>query len=199
MIKKIIIDVIASFLIGISIIGFALEASFAPGGVNGMAVLINYLTHLPIGWLTLFINLPIILFTYKQLGKVFFLYSFKTMIISSLFIDYVVCFLPSYHGSRLFASIFSGIFAGIGYSLIFNAGSSTGGTDFIIVALQRKNPHLSLGLLTFIIDGTIIIGSIFVYHDFYAFIYGLVYTIVTSLFLDLTSLCIRKLHLFSVA
>ena len=49
MIKKIIIDVIASFLIGISIVGFALEASFAPGGVNGMAVLINYLTHLPIG------------------------------------------------------------------------------------------------------------------------------------------------------
>lgn len=64
--------------------------------------------------------------------------------------------------------------------------------DFIIVALQRRTPHLSLGLLTFMIGGTIIIGSIFVYHDFYAFIYGLVYTIVTSLFLDFTSLCIRK-------
>ncbi len=199
MIKKISVDIIASLLIGISIVCFAKVASFAPGGVNGIAVLINYLTSFPIGTLTLLINIPIILLTYKQLGKTFFLYSFKTMIISSLFIDYIVCFLPSYHGSRLLASIFSGIFAGIGYSLIFNAGSSTGGTDFIIVALQRKNPHLSLGLLTFIIDGTIIIGSIFVYHDFYSFIYGLVYTIVTSLFLDLTSLCIRKLHLFSVA
>ena len=113
-------DIFGSLFMGISIVCFAVQANFAPGGVNGLAVLSNYLFSVPIGLATVLINIPIILLTFRKLGKEFFFISVKTMLISSLFIDYVLCYFPVYTGNRLAASILSGITSGIGYSLINN-------------------------------------------------------------------------------
>ncbi len=190
--KIILFDLIGSMLIGISVVTFAVNANFAPGGVTGLAVILNFLFHLPIGWMTVLINVPIILFTYKKLGLKFFIVSIKTMLIGSLIIDYVAPLIPAYEGSRLLASVFSGICAGIGYSLIFNEDSSTGGTDFIIVAIKRAKPKFSFGLLALLIDGSIIIISVFIYRDIGAFVYGMIYTVVTSAAIDLTTKIIVK-------
>lgn len=188
-------DLIGSVFIGVSIVCFAVAADFAPGGVNGLAVMANYLSNIPIGLATILINIPIILFTFHSLGKLFFLYSVKTMLISSLFIDYVLCNLPVYHGNRLLAAILAGLTAGIGYSLIFNEGSSTGGTDFIIAAIKKKRPKMTFGLLAFVIDGIIVLFSIFVFKEALAFIYGMLYTVITSVALDLCTLVLKKCHL----
>ena len=188
-------DLIGSIFIGVSIVCFAVAADFAPGGVNGIAVMANYLSNIPIGLATILINIPIILFTFHSLGRMFFLYSVKTMVISSFLIDYVLCNLPVYHGSRLLAAILAGITAGIGYSLIFNEGSSTGGTDFIIAAIKKKRPKMTFGLLAFVIDGIIVLLSIFVFKEVLAFIYGMIYTVITSVALDLCALVLKKCHL----
>lgn len=188
-------DCAGSLFLGSSIVCFAVAANFAPGGVNGLAVMANYLFHIPIGWATILINIPIILLTFRKLGRDFFLISVKSMLISSLFIDYVLCYLPVYTGSRLLASVFAGIMAGIGYSLFFNEGSSTGGTDFIIVAMKQRNPGLSFGALAFAIDGVVIILSVFVFREIWAFIYGMVYTVITSIALDGTTLFLKKANL----
>lgn len=195
MIFMMIYDVIGSVFIGVSIVCFAVAADFAPGGVNGIAVMANYLENIPIGLATILINIPIILFTFRSLGKAFFLYSVKTMVICSFLIDYVLCRLPLYHGSRLLAAILAGITAGIGYSLIFNEGSSTGGTDFIIAAIKNKKPKMTFGLLAFAVKGIIVLLSIFVFKEALAFIYGIVYTIVTSVALDLCTFVLKKCHL----
>lgn len=186
-------DMAASFLLGVSIVIFAVKANFAPGGVSGIAVILNYLFDAPIGLATVLINIPIILCTMKRLGPAFFLNSVKTVFINALFADYVVVHLPAYTGSRMAAAIFSGLLAGVAYSLVFNMGSSTGGTDFIIAAIRRVRPELSLGMLAFFIDGTIILGSVFVFGELKAFVYGAVYTVVTSLALDATTWCMNRL------
>lgn len=188
-------DLVGSIFIGVSIVCFAVAADFAPGGVNGIAVMANYLSNIPIGFATILINIPIILFTFHSLGRMFFLYSVKTMVISSFLIDYVLCYLPVYQGNRLLAAILAGITAGIGYSLIFNEGSSTGGTDFIIAAIKKKRPKMTFGLLAFVIDGIIVLFSIFVFKEVLAFIYGMIYTIITSVALDLCTLVLKKCHL----
>lgn len=190
--KIIVFDLVGSLLLGISVVTFAVNANFAPGGVSGLAVILNFMFKLPIGWMTILINIPIILLTFKKLGLKFFIMSIKSMIIGSLFIDYVIPLLPAYESSRLLAAIFSGICAGIGYSLIFNEDSSTGGTDFIIVAVKRWKPKLSFGFLAFVIDGTIIVLSIFIYKDIWSFVYGMIYTVVTSVALDLTTKAICR-------
>lgn len=185
-------DVLGSLFLGSSIVCFAVQANFAPGGVNGLAVMANYLFRVPIGLATVLINVPIILLTWRKLGKEFFLISVKSMLISSFFIDYIICRFPVFAGSRLLASILAGVFAGIGYSLFFNEGSSTGGTDFVIVAVKRDRPNLSFGLLAFFVDGLVITLSVFVFREVWAFVYGLIYTVITSLALDGTTKFLQK-------
>jgi len=177
----------------VSIVIFAVQANFAPGGVSGLAVIINYLFGAPIGLVTVLINIPIILCTFRRLGPAFFLHSVKTVLINALFVDYIVCHLPPYTGSRMLAAILSGVCAGAAYSLVFNMGSSTGGTDFIMAAIRRVKPQLSFGMLAFFIDTAVIVGSVFVFGEIEAFIYGAVYTVVTSAALDATTWCMKKL------
>ena len=186
-------DAAASFLLGVSIVIFAVQANFAPGGVSGIAVILNYLFGAPIGLATVLINIPIVLCTYRRLGPAFFLHSIKTVLINAFFVDYVVCHLPAYTGSRMLAAILSGVCAGAAYSLVFNMGSSTGGTDFIMAAIRKVKPELSFGVLAFFIDTTVIVGSVFVFGEIQAFIYGAVYTVVTSVSLDATTWCMKKL------
>lgn len=185
-------DILGSLFLGCSIVCFAVQANFAPGGVNGLAVIANYLFQVPIGLAAVIINIPIILLTFRKLGKAFFLISVKSMLISSFFIDYIICHFPVYSGSRLASSVLAGIAAGIGYSLFFNEGSSTGGTDFVIVAVKQDKPGLSFGLLAFFVDGLVITLSIFVFHEIWAFVYGLVYTIITSLAIDGTTKVLER-------
>ena len=185
--KIIVYDLLGSFMVGVSVVLFAVNANFAPAGVTGLAVILNFLFKLPIGWMTILINIPVILFTYKRLGLKFFIMSAKSVLIGSLMIDYLLPLFPAYEGNRILASVFAGIFAGIGYSMIFNEDSCTGGTDFIIAAIKRAKPQMSFGMLTLIIDGSIMTLSVFVYKDIWSLVCGLLCTVVTSIALDLTT------------
>ncbi|MBR1897043.1 MAG: YitT family protein [Pyramidobacter sp.] len=178
-------DIAASLLIGASIVVFAQNADFAPGGVNGMGLILNHLTGLPIGQLILMINVPLVLVCFRFLGVRFFLASLKTMLISSWFIDHVAVLLPAYHGSHWLAAVFSGLFAGAGFALVYLQNSSTGGTDFLIMTGKKLRPSMSIGQLTQLLDGSVIIAGAFVLRRTEAVLLGLVYTVVCSLCIDL--------------
>ena len=62
-------DVVGSILFAIGVYTFAKSADFAPGGVSGLALICNYLWDLPIGTMTLIINIPIIIISYKVYGR----------------------------------------------------------------------------------------------------------------------------------
>lgn len=109
-------------------------------------------------------------------------------------LDFLICDFPVYEGNRFLSTLFAGFFAGIGYSLFFNGDSSTGGTDLIVAYLKKIKPNLSYGFLVFFIDISVIIFYTIVFHRFDAFIYGLIYTIFTSICLDLTSLLIKSVN-----
>ena len=113
--------------ITLSIVIFAVQANFAPGGVSGIAVILNYLFGAPIGLMTVIVNIPIILCTFRKLGLAFFLHSIKTVLINAVFADYVVVHLPMYEGSRLLAAILSGVFAGVAYALAMYGDPLCGG------------------------------------------------------------------------
>ena len=190
--KYLLPDLFGALLLGVGVSVFSVQAKFAPGGVSGLAVIANYLFGLPIGLATLIINVPIILFTVRKLRWAFFALSVKSILICAFFLDYVVVHLPVYEGPRLWASVLAGVCCGIGYSLIFNEGSSTGGTDFIIVAVKQWKKELSFGLLAFIIDSIVVVLSVFVFRDLWSFVYGLCYTVVTRAALDLTTKVIER-------
>ena len=72
-------DCAAAFMIAAGLSVFAAGADFAPGGVNGLSLIIRHLFGLPMGAVSLVLNGPVILMTYKLLGRDFLLKSLKSM------------------------------------------------------------------------------------------------------------------------
>ena len=184
LLKDIACDLAGSLLYGVGVYTFALKGEFAPGGVSGLALIINALWGLPVGTVSLLLNLPIVALTFSTLGRRFFLKSLRTMVISTVIIDFVLPLFPVYEGSRLLAAGFSGVLMGAGLSLIYMRGSSTGGTDFLIHAAKRKAPHISFGNLSLAIDAAVILLGIPAFGDIDAALYGMVSAFALTIVMD---------------
>ena len=169
----ILFDIVGSILFAVGIVTFASEAGFAPGGLSGLALLINH-----------FINIPIILVSYPMLGRSFFLKSIRTMLISTFFLDIVFPRLPLYTGNPAMAAVFSGVCIGAGLSLIYMRGSSTGGQDFLIHAAKKLFPHISFGQIVLAMDGLIILAGGPVFQNIDAVLYGMVSAFATTYVMD---------------
>ncbi len=180
-------DILGSILYAAGIYTFAATANFAPGGITGVAMIINhYFPFLRIGLLSLIINVPVAIICYRLLGRVFFLKSVKSMLISALFLDVVFPLFPQYDGANnpLLAALFAGALSGIGLALIYMPGSSTGGTDFVIMSIRKKKPHLSIGTISMIVDGSVILVGGVVFGNINAVLYGVLMTIVSTTVID---------------
>lgn len=167
-------EVLGSFLVAIGIYNFAVNAEFPMTGFSGIAIILNRLFSLPIGIGTILLNIPVALLCYRLLGRRFFFRSIRCMVLSSLIMDYVAPLFPLYEGSRLLAAICTGVIAGLGYSIIYMENSSTGGSDFIIMAVKALKPHISLGKIAFLSDVGIILAGGILFQDIDGMIYGMI-------------------------
>lgn len=184
--KRIGWEIIGSILIAIGIYNFAVNAKFPMTGFSGISIILYQLFQIPIGFSTILLNIPVAILCYKLLGRGFFLRSMRCMIISSIFIDYVAPLFPMYEGNRLLAALCTGVFAGLGYSIIYMQNSSTGGADFIIMAVKALRPHFSVGRISFAIDAVIIALGTLVFQDVDGVIYGMIVTFLLSTVVDKT-------------
>jgi len=91
---NILFDIIGGFFYSTGIYIFAKNSGFAPGGLSGLALIINHLWRLPIGLTTLILNIPLIIFSFKFLGKSFLIKSVRSMIICNIFIDIIFLHIP---------------------------------------------------------------------------------------------------------
>lgn len=168
-----IIEIVGSFLIAVAIVNFAVPAGFPMTGFSGIAIIINRFTGLNIGLMTVILNVPVALACYRLIGRNFFFRSIRCIIISSIMTDYVAIWLPDYQGSRAIAAVCVGVIGGIGYAMIYMRSSSTGGSDFIVMAVKSKFQHLKLGRIIFLTDALVVTGGGILLHDFDGIIYGL--------------------------
>ena len=162
------------------IYSFAVAAGIPVTGVAGISAILYRLFGVPMGLSNVLINIPIILCTYKLLGRAFFLRSVYCMILFAISTDYVLPLLPVYQGDRLLATICAGVVGGIGDALIYMQNSSTGGIDFITMAVKVKHPHLPFGNITFAAALAVIVANGLVFHDVDSIIYGLIFNFVSS-------------------
>ncbi len=181
-------DIVGSFLYAVGISFFAENANFAPGGITGIAMIIHhYVPFLGIGLMSLIINIPVAIICYRLLGRVFFFKSVKSMLISALFLDVIVPLLGSYQDAAtnpLLAALFAGALSGIGLAIIYMPGSSTGGTDFIIMSIRKLKPHLSIGTISLAVDGIVILLGWPVFGNINAVLYGVLMTVVSTTVID---------------
>jgi len=178
------VELLGSALTGVAIYNFAVPALFPMTGFSGLALILYRLFGLPIGVMTIVLNIPVAILCYRLLGRQFFYKSLRCMVLSSLFVDYVAPLLPLYTGGRLLAAICTGVLGGLGYAVIYLRNSSTGGSDFIVMAVKAVRPHVQLGRIIFLTDAVIILLGGVLLRDFDGIIYGLIidyiYAIVTD-------------------
>ena len=175
-------DIVGSTVFAAGIVCFAEKADFAPGGVTGIALIIrHYFPATPIGLCSLALNIPIVLFTYKTLGGWrYFVKALRTSLIFTLIVDLVFPYVPVYEGNPLLAAVFSGALVGLGLAIIYMRGSCTAGIDFVIFAIKKKRPHMSVGSVTLILDGLIILSGWLVFGNIEAVLKGLLMTFVAT-------------------
>lgn len=164
-----------SILYGIGTQCFLSRAQIAPGGAAGIALMANYATGAPIGTLTFLINIPLLVLAWIYLSRSFALKTALACSICSVVMDFFITpVFPVYQGDRLLACLFGGVLIGVGMAFIFLAGCTTGGSDIIGYLIQKKKPFMSIGRVLLIIDGVILVISIFVYNNIESGLFGLI-------------------------
>ena len=111
-------DLVGSVLYAAGIVCFVNPANMAPGGMSGVAILLNYLWGLPIGTVVLVLNIPTAIICYKALGREFMLKSAKSILITSAIMDYVAPLFPLYTGDKILALVCTAVLTGLGCALI---------------------------------------------------------------------------------
>lgn len=177
-------ELLGSVFIAIGIYNFAVQAKFPMTGFSGISIILYRLWNIPIGLSTILLNIPVAILCYRLLGRKFFISSIRCMVLSSVLIDYVAPLFPVYEGSRLLAALCTGVFGGIGYALIYSKNSSTGGSDFVIMAVKAIKPHLSLGKIAFWSDVEIILVGGILFRDVDGVIYGMVVNYIFAVAVD---------------
>lgn len=168
-------DIIGTFILSVGIYSFVEPIDIAPGGVSGIALMVNYVTGAPVGLVSFIINVPLIAIGWRILGRECVLKTLVTAAISYIMLDKVVTpFFPRYEGDVLLAAVFGGALMGLGMSIIFRRGSTTGGTDIISHILKQKRPLLPLGRALLAVDAAVIASSVFVFGRIEAAMYSLI-------------------------
>lgn len=155
-IHDIIIMIVGCFLLGLSINQFLDTHGIAPGGVTGLAIIINNLTQIPVWAINLVFNIPLFICAVKLLKgetlKTFLGIAFLTIFLKILPINTVT-------NDVLLSAIFGGITMGVGLGLIFRVNGSTGGTDLLALLINNFFPSMNPPKLTGIADAIIVVLS----------------------------------------
>jgi uncharacterized membrane-anchored protein YitT (DUF2179 family) len=138
--------------------GFLLPNNFLDGGVTGISLLVNFITHINLSYLVVIINLPFIIIAYTQISKGFAL---KTLVaIGALALCLSLITFPLITNDKLLIAFFGGFFLGAGIGLSIRGGCVIDGTEVLAIYTSRKTT-LSVG--DFILGLNIIIFSVAAY------------------------------------
>ena len=161
---------------------FLVPNNIAPGGVTGVATIFNYLWDLPVGVVSMALNVPLFLIGYQSMGRVFAFRSLVATILFSVFID-LLQFPPLTH-DPLLASVYGALVLGLGLGLIMRGGATTGGSDMVARMVHNRFPIVSVGMFLFMIDCAVILCAAFTMSA-NAALYALICIFVSAKVIDL--------------
>lgn len=157
--RKYLIDsvyiIIGCIIMAIGTALFLLPNQLSSGGFSGIATIIYYFLHFPLGTTILVLNIPFLLWALFKLGKEIVIKSVAGTVLLAVFIDLFEK-IPKLTEDRFLACIYGGICIGIGMALVLKASASTGGTDLISYIVRAYRPHIRTSNIIVILDIIII-------------------------------------------
>jgi uncharacterized membrane-anchored protein YitT (DUF2179 family) len=153
--------------LGTALVAFSFSIFFvpnriAPGGVSGIATLLNAIFGLRVGLMIIIINVPIYLLSFKKFGHVRVIRSLYATVLMSVIIDYIKIpedFIKSISSDLLLSSITGGVMMGAGLGFVIRNNSTTGGTDMIAGLIHGWFPNISISWVLFGIEFLVVLAA----------------------------------------
>ncbi len=183
-IKSHIIIAFGLFLYVLAWTAFLIPNEIVGGGVSGIASLIFFATKFPVGITYLLINSVLVLGAIKVLGLKFGIRTVYGVLVMTLLFTVLQPLITKPVVTDLFmATVIGGILGGAGIGIVFSQGGSSGGTDIIVMVIN-KYKNISPGKLVMYTDVFIIASSYLLFHSIERIVYGIVTLALTSYAID---------------
>lgn len=174
--------ILGSAIMAIAMNMFVEHIGLLPAGFTGLAKLLQRIAvqkfsiEIPFTVLIIALNLLPAIYTFFHVGRKFVGLSILSIVVSGIFID-LIPEIPLTTDPVL-STIFAGVINGFGVSVILNADASTGGTDFIAMALSNKY-NVATWNYMMIFNGVLLAISAF-FFGIEAALYSIVYQFIST-------------------
>ncbi len=176
---------LGTFMYALGVTQFIMPHHFVVGGLTGVAVLFNYAFGLPVSLLVLIMNGILLLVAFRILGSEFLI---KTIVgVASL--SFFIAMFESFHWQTimmeepLMAGLIGSIIAGAGVGLVMSVNGSTGGTD-VIVLVVNKFRNVTPGRTMLFVDLIIVSSSYILFRSVETIVFGIIIIAVMSTSVD---------------
>ena len=149
---------------------FVFPNAFAPSGLNGICTMIQYISGISVGYLSLLINIPLAMIVYFKVSRPIAARSMVYVVVFSvglLILDKVdmshFAYSTANGTSHILGPLTAGLIMGYIYAILMKASAYTGGTDFVAAIIHNKNPEKSVYGLSFVMNALVAVSSYFVY------------------------------------
>lgn len=179
--------------LGLAIFAFGWTAFMIPheltgGGVSGIGAILYFALKIPVGISTLVLNLILVAFAWKVLGRKFCVNTIICSVILSTFMSIgQAVFTQPLVDDKFMCTLIGASLAAFGVGMAINWGGNTGGTD-IVALMIGKYRNISYGRITLYTNLVIVGSSYFIVHDLEKLVYSMVvmfvYTVVSDVVID---------------
>jgi uncharacterized membrane-anchored protein YitT (DUF2179 family) len=155
------------------------------GGVTGIAMIINLISHLPVGILVIIMNIPLFIMARMSFGRRSTIASLICMTVSSLMIDAIALYsIDLGNVDMMVSSIYGGLLMGIGLGVVYLTGATTGGVDIMAKFLRSKWQHINLGTIILILDIVVIVVFAISFKKVESALYALIAMFINATVVD---------------
>ena len=184
-IKSYAIIALGSLIFALAFDMFYIPNEIALGGATGLAQVINaILPVLPVGLVSILINVPLFIVGWRVLGFRLLATSLFSMAVSSVAIDAINVLHPFQAMDPILACLCGGALLGVVLGIVFTQGATTGGTDVVARLLKLKFPWLPIGQLVLIPDVVVLALAAITFGQLETALYGGVSLFVTTKVMD---------------
>ena len=155
-----------------------------PGGVTGVATIVNYLTEWPVGVVSMIINIPLFAFAWRHFGVRFMLMSLAGTVLIYVFVDSFALLHTQATENIFLAATIGAAFNGMGLGLVYRTGATTGGIDIVAKVLRRKYQDINFGTMVMLLNFAIFATYGLIFKRLDAVMYTIIAQFVVSRAID---------------
>ncbi len=183
--KDYLIIALGTFMYALGITQFIMPHHFVMGGLTGVAVLFNYAFGLPVSLMVFVMNGLLLLVAFRVLGWQFLVKTVVGVSLLTVFLGMFESFQwdPIMMDEPLMAGLIGAIVAGSGIGLVMSVNGSSGGTDIIVLVINKYR-NITPGRTMLFVDLVIVASSFLIFKSMETIVFGIIIIAVMATSVD---------------